>query len=1232
MHDLVQRTLLMACLVAAAGCQTGPAPYTWTEAEGYRSAPIAPTGGGQPGFAERQTAIDDANVVSDSVFLANRHVVNGAGLALADVDGDGWTDVYLARLEGDNTLYRNLGGWQFEDITAQAGVAAPDRYSTGATFADLDGDGDQDLLVAALGGPNAAYLNDGTGVFTEATTQLGLASNRGSMTQALADVDGDGDLDLYVANYRIATAKDIFPPDVRAFDRTVKQQGDDYVLVPPFDDYYQLSIQGNRLMRFEYGEPDAFYLNDGQGRFTAVPFTEGRFLNADGQPLTETPTDWALAARFQDINGDGHPDLYICNDFESPDYLWMNRGDGTFQAATTFDLRKISNSTMSVVMNDVNGDGRTDIFTADMLSRDPARQHRQMGTRVPFPAGVGEITNQPQEMQNMLMLQREDGTFAEVANWANVAASEWSWSTMFMDVDLDGNDDLLVTNGHRYDAMDSDMQQRLAGLPISDDWRSVLTLFPDLDVRNLAFRSKGGGQFEPVEGNWGMGASPDVTHGFVSGDLDGDGDLDLVANRLDAPPLVLENTASAGRVLVRLKGQAPNTAGIGAKIRVVVDGQFEQTDEIIAGGQYLSHSVPEAMFASGGADQVTIEVTWPDGTMSRIADVPTNHIYEIEQVGTQPAPTRTAPPATPLFAADEAFAHTHTETPFDDFARQPLLTRRLSQDGPAVAVVDLDGDGDDDLLVGSGRGGRVAMHRNDDGQLRAVPASQLGDLGAEASLDQQGILAIPDAAGQMTIFVASANYESEQRATSSIGVYQQQAGRWREVDRLDAGPSAVSALAAADIDSDGDLDVFAAGRFDPNAYPRAASSRLFVQAEGRWTFAAAQSAPFEDLGLVTGAVFGDMDSDGDVDLVTATEWGPVRIFRNDGAGQFAQMTASLGLDRYLGWWRGIDLGDFDGDGRLDIAAGNWGLNSRWEATTEDSRSTLRAWHGDVDVNGSYDVLEAYWNPDVDGFTTDRGLNTLGYGIPALQRRVPSHAAFAEQNVTQVLGPVLQNAEVAEVNTLEHAVFLNRGNTFERVALPAEAQWSSAQSIVVDDLDADGNEDLFLSQNWFAVHLETPRLDAGRGLWLQGNGQGSFTPWTGSDSGVTVYGEQRAAATADFDGDGLRDVVVTQNGNATRLYRGTSAQPVGLTVKFDGTPPVAGTTLHLRYADGTEGPRRLIRIGSGWLSQQSTTQRLGFAEDTNPAEALVVTPPGADPITAPLTAEQTQVVINIGILG
>ena len=1213
----------LAIVLAAAlgtlfvGCSS-EVERVWQQEKGYRWADLAVSGKGD-GFtrlAATQTGIGFINTLGEESLLFNRHTMNGSGVAVGDVDGDGWVDLYFARLDGPNALYRNLGGWRFEEITDSAGVAAPDRFSTGAVLADIDGDDDLDLLVTAMGGPNAAFLNDGTGRFAEATEETGLASHQGSTTMTLADVDGDADLDLYVGTYKTRSVTDIYPPHRRVFERTVIQEGDSYRIAPEFEEHYVLRIEGTRLLRLEYAEPDQFYLNDGTGRFSPVDFTE-HFFDADGNPLDKTPDNWALTARFQDINGDGLPDLYVCNDFESPDLFWLGDGTGSFRAAPRLALRKTSLSTMSVDFADVDRDGRLDFFMTDMLSRDYARRQWQVGLTLPMTTRIGEIDNRPQAVQNMLFLNRGDGTYAEAAWVADVAASEWSWAGLFLDVDLDGFEDLLITTGHLYDVQDADAQQlemrRTRMLRNPEQFRQLLLDFPDLALKNIAFRNRGNQTFEEMPDGWGFGDEPDVSHGLAFGDLDHDGDLDAVVNRLNGVAGLYRNDASAPRLAVQLRGEAPNTQGIGAVIHVA-GGPVDQVKEVVSGGQYLSGSEPVYTFAAG-TDSMQIEVRWRSGRRSIVEGARPNRVYEIDEARAAGL-DRTAAPDTathdPIFE-EIILNHAHEEAAFADFDRQPLLPWQLSRLGPAAAWADLDGDGDDDLLLGSGRGGRLAAYRNDGtGRFTRLAVPSLDE---EPAGDLAGIVALPRPTGGTLVFVAASNYEGTPGDSSWIDVYETDAsGRIQPVDRLPFGTSSIGPLALADMDGDGDLDLFAGGRAVPGRYPEPASSRLYRQDEGRFTYDATASTSFNEIGLVSSATFGDLDGDGDADLTLAIEWSPVRYFENDGAGRFTDRTAETGLNAFSGRWNGIALGDFDTDGRLDLVATNWGWNTR-HGRFDDRPRPLRLYHGDFDANGVMDVLEAHYEPTMGDYVPERGLEPLSFALPSIRERMPTYRRFAAATLPALIGPALNQTPPLEATTLSHTVFLNRLDNagtlrFDAAPVPPEAQHAPGFAAAVTDYDADGHDDIFISQNVFTLPMDTPRLDSGRGLWLRSDGAGGFT--AAPETGVKVYGEGRAAAVADFDADGRVDVVVTQNGAATKLYRNTSAG-TGLRVRLTGPPgnrAGIGAIVRVRYDDGAMGPARVVTAGSGYWSQSSWVLVMGRDAARKAVDVVVKWPGGA----------------------
>jgi hypothetical protein len=1196
---------------------------------------LAVSAEGKTGFSSltgARTGITFTNSVEDQAAAANRVLYNGSGVAAGDFDNDGLPDLFFCSLNGRNTLYKNLGGWRFADVTEPAGLKRDSRYYRGAVFADVNGDGWLDLLVCVIGGGVECFVNDGHGKFTDATAAARTASSYGSMTLAMADVDGNGTLDLYVANNRTDDIRDRGQVNLRLVNGKM-------VVPPEFKD--RLLVADGQVQ--EYGEPDQLYLNDGRGRFTPVSWTGGRFRTEDGGPVTAPPLDWGLTATFRDINDDGFPDLYVCNDFWTPDRIWLNDGKGRFRAAPRLALRNTSASSMGVDFADIDRDGLLDFFVADMLSRDPRLRKRQKPAQSPMASAVGVIDDRPQFMRNTLFLNRGDGTFAEVANYAGAAASEWSWSPVFLDVDLDGYEDLLITTGHARDVQDLDAlaQIRARQHPwtgftneavrqkaFTQELMEHMRLYPPLDTPIVALRNRGGGRFDDVTTAWGTD-QPGVHHAIALADFDQDGDLDLVVNNLGNAAGLYRNESAAARVAVRLRGLPPNTQGIGAKVRLLGGAVPMQSQEVICGGRYMAGAEPLLVFAAGNSTAMTLEVAWRSGRASRLADVRPNRLYELMESAALPSRTTNHAAAIPALFADVShlLQHTHHDEPYNDFARQPLLPRRLSQLGPGVSWFDVDGDGKEDLIIAAGKGGVPACFRND-GRGGFQKLSEPPLVGT-VSRDQTAILGWRAPDGAVRLLAGSANCEDGLTNVSSV----QQFDLTRRVidDSLPGGLASVGPLALADVEGDGDLDLFEGGRVIPGRYPEAASSRLFRCDGAQFHLDPGNSQTLEKVGLVSGAVWSDLDGDGLPELILACEWGPIRIFRNEHGRLvdwnapvvLAQLPVSIHqspitnrpsrvtLHALTGWWNGVTTGDLDGDGRLDIVAANWGLNSDYAATLE---RPLELYYGDLLDRGVVDLVETEWDARANATAPRRRLDELGQALPALAARFSSHRAYSEATVAEVLGPFQARARKLAVTTLASMVFFNRGDHFEAAPLPREAQLAPAFGVVVADFDGDGIEDVFLSQNFFATPPETPRLDAGRGLLLRGGAKGMLEAVTGQESGLAIYGEQRGAAAADYDGDGRTDLAVAQNGAATKLFHNRGARP-GLRVRLRGPPGNSsgvGAVLRLQTARGL-GPAREIHAGSGYWSQDGAVQVLGFLE--RPTHVQVRWPGGAESTVA-----------------
>ena len=1131
-----------------------------------------------------QTGLRFTNRVPEVRYLTNQIALNGSGVALADVDGDGRADVFLGGYSGGSRLWRNQGGWKFADGTAEAFPGNPlsTLEVTGSVFADLDGDGNPDLALNTLNQGTRLFRNDGSGHFTETGR---INPDRAGSSLALADADGDGDLDLYVANYRGVTVRDDPGARYQIRDEGGRQRIVAYngrpTSAPDLVGRFSMTPGGP----MENGEPDALFLNDGKGGFTAVSWSDGTFLDANGRPLDGPPYDWGLSVLFRDLDGDGRPDLYVCNDFQSEDRFWLNEtpkgGPLRFRAAAPFVLRHTSAFSMGVDAADVDRDGHDDFLVLDMLSREHWRRNVQLDGVPPGFHQPGVFDDRPQFSHNTLFRSRGDGTFAEVGRLAGLSASEWAWTPLFLDVDLDGWEDLLVSNGHALDMLDADVGAKAEGLKSegrnsAKELLAMRRLFRPFAAPNAAFRNRGDGTFDDVTDAWGFG-EPGVEHGMAAADLDGDGDLDLVLNALNGPAKVLRNDATAPRLLVRLRGRAPNTRAVGARIRVLAAGLPVQSQAMIAGGRYLSGDDAVRTFALGPKSEAAVEVTWRDGRVTRLAGVQAGSVVveESASLAAEPLPARPEPR---LEDVSVRLRHVHFDTPFDEFARQASASRDLSTPGPGVAWTDLDGDGWDDLLVSSGQGGTPAAWTNAAGN--AFGIAPIAAFARPTSRDLTTLLPLGGA-----ILAGVSNHEDGLTNGGALRIVDVATGRSGEVLGGRAAP--VGPLAAADVDGDSSPEIFVGVAGVPGRYPEPATSYLVRNQGGRLGI----QERFERLGVVHAAVFTDLDDDARPDLAVACEWGPLKLFRNR-AGRLEAWDPPLrgdglpkGVERlsqWTGWWLSVTAADVDGDGRMDLVAGNWGRNHFLGAAA--GHRPLRVRYGDPNGDGFTDLVESYVGPGGVELPVRRQ-PVLAAFLPSVAQRFPTLESYGRATLPQILEGAPGGWTTLDALNLDSGILLNRGDHLEWRPLPIQAQYAPANGVAVADLDGDGHEDLFLAQGFFGIRNDEARYDAGRGLLLLGDGRGGFV--ADEVSGIQAWGEQRGVAVADFDHDGRVDLVVGQNSGPTLLYRNRTARP-GLRVRLQGSgqnPDGLGASVRWFSAAGP-GPRREVRAGGGGLGVDS----------------------------------------------
>ncbi len=1035
-----------------------------------------------------------------------RNFYNGGGVAIGDLTGDGLPEIVLTTNQGGPRLYLNLGGFRFRDVTKDAGVAEAGRWTTGVTLADVNGDGKLDIYVCHAGlkpgalRANTLYINqgmaDGIPRFKEMAGQYGLADTGYSTQAAFFDYDGDGDLDMFL---------------IRNSPRPVSS----------------IAVKNERNQRDPLGGHE-LYRNDG-----------GHFVNVSEQAGIYGPTiGFGLGIAVGDVNRDGRPDVYVANDFFERDYLYINKGDGTFDEVLDGALPTSSYFSMGVDIADVNNDGWPDIYTSDMLPED---DHRLKTTSAFEPWELYQAKAREgfdhQLMRNMLQLNNGNGTFSDVAMLGGVAATDWSWSALIADFDLDGNKDVFVANGLTKDVTSQDYIAFLAndqtvlaatrGQRV--DFMGLIKTMSSTPLPNYAFHNNGDLTFTKVSATWGLDR-PSFSNGAAYGDLDGDGAPDLVVNNVGDEPFVYRNNARTQLpgnhyLQVRLVGDGANPFAVGARV-TLRHGKQQFVQELAPTRGFQSSVDYLLTFGVGRVDTIdSISIDWPDGRTSGMTHVGTNQkltIREADISSTSHVGTSARPPQFPLDRPTAAAASrpllfrdvtaqvgldfVHHEDEFVDFDRERLIPKMVSTEGPFVTVGDVNGDGLDDFFIGGAKGQPSALYvQRSNGTFTTTNQALFAqdqiseDLGA-AFFDANGD-------GKLDLYVATGGSEFSDLAPALEDRLYLGDGQGHFTKTHDRLPPLFTSGSRVAVSPD---YVFIGGRAVPGRYgldPR--STLLKNDGHGRFRDVTAQVAPdLEHIGMVTDALWADVDGDRRLDLIVVGEWMPITIFRNTGT-RLTRLTTK-GLEHSTGWWNRIIATDVDGDGRIDFVVGNLGLNTRLHATPAEP---ARMYVKDFDGNGFPEqIVTLFENATVSGGRQSLPLvlrDELTEALPYLKPRYPKYADYAGQTVEQIFGSALTGAVVKQAETFATAVARNNGDgSFTLVPLPLEAQIAPTYGILAGDFDHDGKTDLLLAGNFEGVQPSIGPMLASYGLFLRGDGKGNFAPVRTAESGFFVRGQAR----------------------------------------------------------------------------------------------------------------------------
>lgn len=1170
-------------------------------------------------------------------------------VAIGDLDGDGLVDFYAGNGPRDNGLYLQRGDWKFENIAEAAGVTGgTDAWAVGVSLPDIDNDGDLDIYVCNYDYPNQLFINltidngktnPGPLRFEERAAEFGLDLADGSVVAAFADYDRDGDLDVYLLAHQIYRANGRPEEPIELITREdgkleVADQWRRWYLV----DQTKRGDNGE-ILYSEAGRPDRFYRNDGGNKFTEITAEAG----------ISTEEHWGNSATWWDYNHDGWPDLYVGNDFRSPDFLYRNNGDGSFTEVNESLAQSTTWFSMGAVQSDFNNDGLIDFVLGDMLPKTHYMRKASMASMADRLDNLEGVGGPRQLMRNALLINTGTDRFMEGAWMAGVAATEWTWAIRSGDFDNDGLADLYFANGVPRQFNHSDLptlnHQLLVGRTNWEHYEGT----SERREQNLAYRNLGDFEFEDASAKWGLD-HVGMSYGASLGDLDRDGRLDLLVTNLEDPISVYRNRGPAGnRIVVELRGTISNRMGIGCLATVETPDGMKLSRQLFPYGGFLDGDEPIFHFGLGENTAVSLlRLEWPSGQVQEFRDLAANRRYRITEgaePGVKAPPVKSRAPEKPWFERSEALAgFKHQEKEFDDFARQPLLPIKLSQMGPGQAWGDIDGDGDLDLYLGGAANQPGQLFRNDtesnsmDIQLTPVVMAAFT---MDARYEDMGMAFFDaDGDGDQDLYVASGGVEAPLAAdTLRDRLYLNTDGQFALAPdaipdlRLSSG-----VVAPADFDRDGDLDLFVGTRSIPGFYPASPRSLLLRNDGGKFTSVESTVAPaLLESGMVTSAIWSDTNGDSWPDLILTTDWGPIRVLKNV-EGTLTDATVEAGLTgegvAMTGWWNGIASGDLDHDGDIDFVATNMGRNTQYQAELE---SPELLFYGDFDGSGTFQIVEAQFFVEKGKQVVypRRGFMEAAMAMPFLGDKMQTNHEFASQPLSGIY-PIerLQAAKQFVANQMNSMALINDGSgKFQAQRLPNLAQVSPGFGVVLSDVDLDGHLDAYLVHNFYSLPEEVGPFKGGLSMLLRGTGSAEqlFEPVWPSESGLEVPGDAKSLAAVDINQDGWQDFVVGVNDAQPELFVNATAgirdtRPLRIWLKgAAGNPTAIGARVTVKA--GSLPPQTAEVAGGGsYLAQSGSDLIFAVPAGADGASVTVIWPDGSVKTTT-AAAGQTSLVIE-----